>query len=498
MKSAVFSERIRLAGPHYRHLIMSCLLILSVVSNAQANSDLCQHVFNSYKNSASEKSATTVRTLQKLANAAGKSDRPNPKAIEVSSIQEGEDYYVAPFAFAAYAHLKKSLNEPVKMKALKVSSSFERAIWKQGKTIIYLESPETGRIAIEGERLKGNVYSVPDFGKFAPFTAGEFVEIKSSIAIKQVFRLAQHPERTIELSDVMDGYMGRFVRSFDETHYVIQFEDMDRDIMPTQILVPRNLVRGLTSGTAAHFKNAVKELLEVPIEFKTDELVRYRNTNGNISLGHFLQENGTAMTIVDLSGHHVSVPAHQVFRYIEGDPVTPQYAQKWVREYFEQPNDLILNFLDAAGKLSSLSDFSSLSAKEKLATMLKFLIANIPWSSSALRAESAGLQNLNDMLCAGAGVCRHVSLLLNSIFSELGYSSRVTNFLNAEGDGHAWLEVDVKMPDGQMKTFVVDPSNGSYVKSYAEVVALAAKNKNSNAAKWYSQPTRTYFSVNRQ
>jgi hypothetical protein len=428
----------------------------------------------------------------------GKADRPNPTAVEISSIQAGEDYYVAPLAFRAYTHFKKVLQEPVKMKVLKVSSSFERAIWKGEKTVIYLESPETGLLAIEGEKLKGNIFSVPDFGKYAPFTPGEYIEIRSPSASKLVFKLAQNPAKTIELFGLSDGYLGKFVRSLDEESYVVQFEDVDRDIMPTQILVPRNLVRGLTSGTAAHFKNAVKDLLEMQIEFQAGELVRYRNAAGHISLGHFLEVKGTSTTIADEFGQSVNVPSQRVFRFMDGEPATPRYAQKWVDEYFEMPNDLVLNFLDAAGKLSSLSDFSSLSAKEKLTTMLKFLSSNMPWTSSALRAENAGLQNLNDMLCAGVGVCRHVSLLLNSIFAELGYSSRVANFFNAEGVGHAWLEVDVKMSNGQLKTFVVDPSNGLYVKSYAEVAALAAKNKNSNAARWYSQPTRTFFLVKRQ
>ncbi len=110
--------------------------------------------------------------------------------------------------------------------------------------------------------------------------------------------------------------------------------------------------------------------------------------------------------------------------------------------------------------LSSHPDFLLMAPRDKILTLLKYTQRNVPWTKAAQSAENAGLSTFSDIVCAGAGVCRHNSNLLATTLSEAGFPTRLVRYLPEGQDGHAWMEVDMRMLDGSVQTYVVDPSNG--------------------------------------
>ena len=476
------------------------LLIASIAFciDLNATPNRCAELLFTTPSGKSEAVKSTQEILGQLSVNSGKKNRPNPVQVEVEALRIGQDYYVTPGAFRGYPTLVKAIKEPIQMRVVQIFEGSIRRNFKNARKVIYFESPETGRIGIESWRLLGEIYSEKEFSHYSPFESGEYVQIGADYSSSNSYKTVKNPDHTFVFSGHAAAYIGKFVRIYDENNYVIQIQSIKDNVPPTEIIVPRYLTYGLTSGTASHFRNAVRGLLTINIAFKSGELVRYRRVDGTIGLGIFIRSNKNHITLKDEADQTVYISPQSVFRYIDGDPHTATYNADWIHAHFQKPTDLVRQFLDGAGKLTSLPDFAEQSPEQKILTLMKYLKANVNWTKGALSGETAGLRDFNEILCSGAGVCRHLAPLMATMLSELGYTPRVTKYIEQGKDGHAWLEVDVRDSYGQLKTFVVDPSNGEFVKAFSEVSAAASKNKNSSEAAWYIKPGREFLVVNPQ
>lgn len=471
-----------------RKLIFSAMgLSFASLSPSALASNSCSRLFldqdlNSYQNVAS-----TTQVLSQLTKASGKKMRSNPTLIDIGNLKINQELYVSPIALGGY----RNISEPILMKIVNIVPDSTHNGWD----LFYLENPQTGILEIESSKLYKNIYSVRDYVQHSPFVEGEYVQIGSETQKETTFqRLGSDTPLTLTGYNGTSTFIGKFLRAYDEKNYLVQIK-IESDVInipPTDLIVPHHLTYGLASGTPRHFQNSIRSLLTTPIQFATHEPVRFRDSSGLIQLGTFIKSNGRYITVQDNNGRRIYVSPQSVFRYYGGDPYTAVYNAEWIKARFQNPSYLVRQFLDGAGKLTSLSDFSTLTPENKIIVLTKYLRSHVSVAKGASLAEYAGLNNFNEILSAGAGVCRHLSVLMSAMLSELGYKYRLT-YYDGDGIGHAWLEVDIKTSDDKIKTFVLDPTYNGYLKSYDEVLEKAAKDKQSNEANWYTNPQRKYF-----
>jgi hypothetical protein len=441
---------------------------------------------------------STTEILGQLSANAGQRYRENPKLLNPNTLQVGQDVFVTPLALKGLPSLAKRFKDPIKMRVVQIKdydSAQTKKSWKKSRKIIYLDSQETGQIGVESWRLSDDVFSEPDFALYSSFEPGEYVQIGSDYSSKNEYKTVRGGNDTFTFSGNAAQYIGRFVRIHDEKNYVISVKSIKDNVPATEIIVPRSSTYGLTSGTLTHFQNTVKGLLSMHVAFKYDELVRFRRSDGTIAMGTFVRVNSHYSTVKDEDGKLIYVSPQSVFRYVDGEPFTAIYNADWIQANFENPSSLVRQLLDGAGKLSSLSDFAEMSNDDKIKTLMKYLKSNVSWTKGAISAETAGLDDFNEIICSGAGVCRHLAVLMATMLSEAGFSPRVVKYIEAGKDGHAWVEVDVRLPNGHSEIIVVDPSNGDYVANYNQVAAIAGGNKTSFEASWYTKPGREYIIV---
>lgn len=266
-------------------------------------------------------------------------------------------------------------------------------------------------------------------------------------------------------------------------------------IPPTEIIVPRDQVVGLSSAHGENFKNAMTEILSIPLNFKYGELVRFRDSQGKLNLGLFVRSNGQFVSLYGHDGSMHYTSSQSVFKYAGGSPHTSVFDNLGFQVHPTKTSGLLQQFLDGAGKLTSLPDFIKLSDEQRILTLIRYLHANIKWINGAKRCEHAGFNQLELNLAMGAGVCRHLARLMGTLLGESGYSHRLTQYRNPTLEyGHAWVEAEVAIDSDRrvFKTLIVDPSAGYYVNSLGNVISIATQDQKSMEAEWYTRPEREY------
>lgn len=431
--------------------------------------------------------------LSSMRRGSGAIIKVNPTSIDIYSISEGQEFYVMPTVFKRFASIIKKLKTPIKIKVVQIVKKSKKKTWGKNWDTIYVQSPETGIVGIELWQLSGYAYSKLDFSYYSPFEKGEYVQIGYIYSLKNIYKVVDQPDTTVSFEGSSALYIGKFVGIYDANNYVIEVKSMHHHVM-AQIIVPKKQTFGLTNGTALKFENAVQGLLKMNIPFKPYERVRYRANNGKIYLGSFLRTNGIDIKLINDAGQFIYASPESVSKYLGGEPYTASYNADWIIAIFRTQDPLVKKLLDGALKLSSMKDFIEQTPENRILILMKYLKTNLTWTKGAISCENAGLSDFNEIIASGAGVCRHLSPLLATILSELGYTPRVTKY-KALGDqeGHAWLEVDIKLDDGNIKTFVVDPSNGDYIKDFGQVIKIGRKNRNSSEFKFYMQSNREYL-----
>jgi hypothetical protein len=301
-------------------------------------------------------------------------------------------------------------------------------------------------------------------------------------------------------------YLGRFIAPYDSSHWVIEARlahtSAAKNNFPwTPLIIPARDVTRLPSGTVQNLQIHLKELLDTRTQFEANEVVRFRNQEGYLELGRLERSppQGDRLQILDPQGHLIEVPSQSVFRLNSkqkggGVPTTSIFNADWIGPKMTAPKGSLRLFLDGAGRLTSLSDFVNLTPYHQINSLLWYLKPLVAWRPGALCAELAGLENFEDIVTSGAGVCRHQAVLLATLLREAGYVARLVFYLPSTGEaGHAWIEVDLPDSNGSLKatqTFVVDPSEHPALIAFKEAQRDAARHRGSIAARFYTQPGR--------
>lgn len=448
---------------------------------------------------------TTNEVISDLRKSGGQGYRSNPALLDVELLQKGQEVFVVPEVFREFPRIAKKVFGPVKMVVVDIFETTRNRSFMQTDRfkkfgswkVFYLESPLTGRVGILEHRLARGVYSRRDYSLQSPFVSDEWVQFGYEFREINEFEIANSFGDKANFSGNALVYLGRFVRALDADNLIVKVigQNKKNKWVQVEIIAPRGQVKGLISGTPARFKERLKALLHLPLEFGQNDLIRYRAADGLIRLGFFVRKFKRYSVIRDAAGSVQNVRNESVFRYVEGDPFTPVFSEGWIQAKFNMPKPFLGNLLDGAGKLTSLSDYAKMSSTERIRTITEYLRANVSWMIGAKMAEAAGLIDFDRIVSVGAGVCRHLAVLLATMLAEAGFSPRLVIFQeDGNKNGHAWLEVDIQEKERSV-TYVVDPSNmnSNYVVPFSDVSKAAIANKGSIEATMYIQPGRKYF-----
>lgn len=384
-----------------------------------------------------------------------------------------------PVAFANNIHLSQKIREPIQMKVVEIKST------KEGRRF-HLENAETGVVQFTFKDLYENIFASKEAILRSTYVFGEYVQVGNRNKESRDYLSVAGEKITLG-----DAYIGIFMAVQDSNNYVVRLKDKNGVLV--DIVAPKRDVYDLTMGTSARFDLTVSNFSNLQVQFKQNEAVRYRNSDGMISYGRFIKKDEGFVIIKNQNGIFERISQESVFRSIENARTTT-YKAPWMLE-LEKPSDSLKKFLDGAGKLTSLPDFTRMSSEQKVISLMKYLRVFIRWSKGGMQAEDAGLTNFNKLLCTGAGVCRHLAPLLAATLNESGIPAVVVMRMETETKGHAWVEVVLPGKDGKQTYYIADPSNenGTYFKSISEVTRIASENKESFEYRFHAHPNKVYL-----
>jgi hypothetical protein len=424
--------------------------------------------------------------------------RRHPDAVDVYQLKAGDRVIVPPHILNSDLHGREEASEPMEMSVVDRPEGRGEFGYSSDASFI-LENPRRGLVSFLATKLDGNAYSRLDFAKHAPFEAREYVQIGKEGDPQLLLKHVDAPT-TMTLDKRSLPYIGRFVGMEDGANYVVEIKGAGG--VDANVRVPKEQVYALPAGTVKAARQSMHRLPVIQLSFQPGEGVRFRNKWGLIEMGAVIALRDGVMKIMTMAGE-ISISPKNVFKPSGPKiPVTPHYKAYWTEGQWKSPagpTGLFAEFLNGGAALTSHPDFAQAAPAEKIEVLMRYVWHNIPWTAAAKQAEDAGLRAFEDLLCAGAGVCKHNSTLLATILSEAGYFTRLVSYVppGKEGEterrGHAWLEVDMPSDQGEVETYVVDPSGVSgFIKPIREVEKIAQTNPDSNANKWYMQPGREY------
>ena len=375
--------------------------------------------------------------------------------------------------------------------------------------LLRIHNPGYGLIEFDRNSISqvyGKLYRIKRFQTRSPFIPGEFVQIGWPGSIKPTKPLRLINLETNESDQVVKEalpWVAKFIRVIGPDAYEIGFPRYEG--RPRRFKIAANEVYHLNIGSGKTLRSVLATLDEVRPSFAPDEPIRYRDRAGLMRAGNFVGQRGDEV-FIERSGGRFSIVGDEIYR--SWGPAPPRSIRVETSDYFinnsphinlERPRKFLRDVLNAAARLSSAPAFENLAFAHQLETLVAFQERLLPWRQAASTVESTGLDNFSDILCAGAGVCRHGTPLMAAILSEAGLSVRIyirtaqadeIARRNLEYGGHTWLEVDA--PDG--RTFVIDPSAG-VAKTMDDVSRDAALDPKSSDAVWWSHPDRRLLPI---
>lgn len=476
----------------FLRLSVFCILHLTH-GLALASPKSCAELYSTNSVS-SGKLLTTVAALSEINSVRQSRYRDHPDHVDPYFLEIGQTFFITAKALKDTPNLQRKISGTAEARVIDIKTAATGAnskVWKDRRRVIYLDVEGVGRVAVPALYLINNAFKVPNFEQHAPFVAGEYVQIGSNFSSELVVKVESNPDTNFRFSGTSSSYIGKFIRVYNSEHFVIEVQAVKQGVPPSNVIVPKDRVYGLKSGTLSNFKSGVKSLLTIEFDFAVNETVRFRNKEGYIEVGSVRKIGSNKIQIQTKVGL-VTIFKRDVFKYVEGEPHTPVYNADWIQAEFGKPKGSLRMFLSGAAKISSLQDYQQMLPSEKIATLMKYLKSNIEWTKGALEAENAGLGNFKKIICSGAGVCRHLAVLMSVILSEAGFSTKVVMYYEEGKNGHAWLEVDV-VNSRTNTTFVVDPTNGHFIQPYWQVRKTAVQNPSSNEAKWYVREGREFL-----
>jgi transglutaminase-like putative cysteine protease len=250
--------------------------------------------------------------------------------------------------------------------------------------------------------------------------------------------------------------------------------------------VPKENLAPLATGNAERFYQ-IADALDFPLSFKKNENVRFRDSDGRMRVGRFLKQRRDWARIKTESGP-VAVRLDEIFKLDpDAQPRTPAgWLAYGTTSEMDFTDPVLRHFLNRGARLMSLPGYRELPDAAKLQALVQYVRTFVPYDNAARYAEDYGLKNFSQVLCAGAGTCRHQATLLAQLLAEAGTEVRLVGHNTEEGYGHRWVEATLS---GQ--TYVVDASSGvKQVLTLEEAQSKAAADSNSFEATYFANPKR--------
>lgn len=369
---------------------------------------------------------------------------------------------------------------------------------------LQIHNPYYGSFLFDKDNIQllwGNLYRHKNFKKRSAYLPGEYVQLGRYLPSdppKKDLELFSLKTRKIETipKDLLPVVV-KFVRVVDNGIYAIEVPHMARDYRI--FIVDADDIDKLTVGHGKILKGIFKPVNDVQIQFYIGEKVRFRNDKNLMKEGVILAERQNEFLIQQFD-LQTWIKKEHVFKSwginsaLSAKITVPNFFSAMDSINIVEPSNFYLDTLNAAAKFSSHPSFLKSSFVDQLMMLVSFQQVFLPWIKAGNTVERMGLANFSEVLCSGAGVCRHNTPMMAAILSEAGVKFRIQfrimndaemAIIKSETAGHTWLEVD--SPDG--KTFVVDPS-GVSVKSLAAVLEDARKDPTSSDALWWGHPDR--------
>lgn len=316
----------------------------------------------------------------------------------------------------------------------------------------YLRAPQAHQI--------GQSLAAPDHTRV--LEVDDFVRIGKEFAEKDLIALDRNGLPHV-LATKKHPIWGRYKGTFSDGIVWVEIWDPRRRLK-FEARVAESEVFSLALGSKKNLQQALAPTSRIPIPLKPGDFVRFRDAKGEMRTGFLtkrLNDPSKNWGVETVSGIQ-EIPTADIFLSVRPHPVSsPRYVASWLPSSKQERDGAKMLIKDAAARLTSSDSFKSLSDVEQITTLNNFVIKLMPYSRVGFAQDRNSLiKSMDDVACAGAGVCRHQSSVLGEILSETGFNSRFAYLVGTEADpGHAWFEVDLKDAAGNIETYIVDPAN---------------------------------------
>ena len=299
------------------------------------------------------------------------------------------------------------------------------------------------------------------------------------------------------------------------------------------VLVPHSLLFPFRTGQKIIVTAVVHNLLQLNLDFKKAEVVRFRSHNGLMQVGvvHTIHEDSIEVMAPDQT-LLFPVPKSHVFKVLtqgEGDIIIPRkifvphrdsliygvvYSPQFELgltpdSHFGEVNyrppagGAAEAFLNGAAKFTSLPHFLNQKIETQLELLLEYYQVFTEPHPIARHLMDFGIRDVEEFIAVGAsGPIQHLALL-GTLLVEAGFSTQMVMLPEPDKEPHLWFEVTVPIADtGKKKTYIVDPSlviidhsGTSSVINMDTIRHHASQDPSSKFLTVYLNPSRQYFSL---
>jgi hypothetical protein len=229
--------------------------------------------------------------------------------------------------------------------------------------------------------------------------------------------------------------------------------------------VPVSSLAQLPSGLRLRTEQRLGIFDQIQFHFSIGQVVRARLQGGAMIRARILEEENGLLKLEGIGGARknftFTAPSSAIFPEVPGlgAPQSVVYQPGWLPEKMGGGfTPLLTRTLNAAARVTGHPDFAEQTFQQKLHTLNEFVKTFLPWTDCMKRAVAVGLKKFDDLIEAGAGVCRHNATLLTMILKEAGFEANLVEKVNADKVGHVWVEVVERQKNGHVQVWVVDPS----------------------------------------
>lgn len=448
------------------------------------------------------RAAATDACLHELLEAVAASRRPpvatHPDLASAEAIVPGATIHLDRAVTAILPRLLHKVSAwPLPVTVLERRADGESGRWRNSGDVTYVYGTATGKFGIPTNWLTSHGFVRDDYLSRSPFSTGEIVMIghtEEPRAEVRSFVLAK-TETAFRIMPEVLPLPAHFLRLFDEHRAVVELSVALPDELSV-IVVPRDRLFGVPTGTVARFRERLKPLLDLPLEFSSGEPVRYRDRHGKIATARFKEKDGGMAVLTDPFGRRALAPLRQVFKWDgKGDPYTPVFETNWFKTHGVKPGSLYALALDAAARLTSHPRWLRAPMSRRLAWIATLSRVILEPSEEATHFPVAGLDTMDKVLISGMGDCKYEAELAATIASEAGYRTtlvrRVPRQANQDGlrIGHVWAEVHSDRDPSE--GWFLDPAF-ALVQSLGTAPSRAARDPGSTPGEWYLHRGRRY------